>query len=105
MGLILGKLNQSYKNILLEEDIGRNLDKITIELTRLHNNYVIIHSIEAFFEDDSNFETSVYYSSYSMHRLSNYWFRCNEMNTEFSILQTDRLKDCLLFLNVSTCPS
>jgi hypothetical protein len=78
--------------MLLEEDIGTNLDKIPIELTRLHNNYVIIHSIEAFFEDDSNFETDVYYSSYSMYRLSNYRFRCNEMNTEFSILQTDRLK-------------
>jgi hypothetical protein len=102
MGLILGKLNQSYINIPLEEDIGRNLDKITIELTRMDNNYVIIHSNEAFFEDDSNFETDVYYSSYSMHRLSNSRFRCNEKNTEFSILKKVRLKDCLLFLNNQT---
>jgi hypothetical protein len=105
MGLILGKPNESHRNILLEEDIGRNspdLDKITIELTRLDNNYVIIHSNESFFEDDSNFETDVYYSSYSMHRLSNSWLRCNETNTEFSILQKDRMNDCLLFLNNQT---
>jgi uncharacterized protein YdcH (DUF465 family) len=105
MSLILGKLNESHKNILLDEDIGRNspdLDKITIELTRLDNNYVIIHSNESFFEDDSNFETDVYYSSYSMHRLSNSRYRCNETNTEFSFLQKDRLNDCLLFLNNQT---
>jgi hypothetical protein len=102
IGLILGKLNQSYKNMLLEEDIGKNLDKITIELTRLHNNYVVINSHEALFVDDSSFETDVYYSSYSMHRLSNSRFRCNETNTEFSFLQKDRINDCLLFLNNQT---
>ncbi len=104
MGLILGKLNQSYKNTLLEEDIGRNLDKITIELTRFHNiiNNVIIHLNEDFFVDDNNFETELYYSSYSVHKLSNSLFRCDETNTEFSILQKDRINDCLLFLNNQT---
>jgi hypothetical protein len=102
MGLILGKLNQSYINIPLEEDIGRNLDKITIELTRMDNNYVIINSNESIFVDDMNFETDVYYSSYSMHRLSNSQFRCEETYPRNSILQRDRINDCLLFLNNQT---
>jgi hypothetical protein len=104
-GFILAKLNESHKNILLDENIRRNspdLDKITIELKRLEYNFVYFHSNESVFVDDSNFETDVYYSSYSTHRLSNSQFKFEEAYTKYSILQRDRINDCLLFFNNQT---
>ncbi len=85
----------------MDEDIDRNypdLDKITIGLKRLEYNFVYINSNEAAFVDDRNFETDVYYSSYSVHRLSSSRFRCEETYTENLILQRSRINDCLLFL-------
>jgi hypothetical protein len=55
------------------------------------------------FLDDKNFETHVYYSSYSVNRLNKYDFRCQESGTENSVLNAnDCLNDCLLYLSNKT---
>jgi hypothetical protein len=102
IGLILGNLNESHKNLLLEKDIERNLEKITIELKRFEFNIFVFKSRECLFFDEMNFDTNVYFSSYSRKKLSKPKFRCKKMNSKNSIFQTndanDRLNDCLIHL-------
>jgi hypothetical protein len=102
IGLILGNLNESHKNLLLEKDIERNFEKITIELKRFEFNIIVFKSHECLFFDEMNFETDVYYSSYSRKKLSKPKFRYEKTNSENSIFQTndanDRLNDCLTHL-------
>ncbi len=103
LGSISVQTNESYKNFLLEKGIEKDLEKISIELMRFDLNAIIMQSTDCQFLDDNNFETNVYYSSYSVNRLNKYDFRCEETGAEHSVLNAnDCLNDCLLYLSNKT---
>jgi hypothetical protein len=102
-GLILGDLNHNQNNFLLNKDIERNLEKITIQLMRFETILIAMESHKSLFLDDSNFDTNVYYFSYSTNKLSNSEHKCHKTETENSIFDTnDCLNECLLYSNNQT---
>jgi len=103
LGLISSELNDIHNYSLLNEDIERNLDKITIELMRFETNLILMQSYESMFYDDRNFDTNVYYFSYSTNKLSNSEHECKETDIENSNFDTnDCMNECLINLNNKT---
>jgi len=96
-------LKDNQKDFLFNKDIERNLEKITIELMRIETNLIAMESHKSLFLDDRNFDTNVYYFSYSTNKLSNSEHKCQKTKTENSIFDTnDCLNECLLYLNNQT---
>jgi hypothetical protein len=68
---ILSNSNESFQEFLIEKGIGTNLEKITLIINKVEQTFLYMYSTNIFFFDTNNADVRIYYSSYSMNRLSN----------------------------------
>jgi hypothetical protein len=99
---IFNNLNVSFKEFLVQKGIKNYLEKISIEL-KTGVEFAIIQIHENKLSDDKENEHRIYYSSYSVNRISNSEHRCKKSNIKnaiFSSYDLDNLQnDCKLFLS------
>jgi hypothetical protein len=99
---IFNNLNVSFKEFLIQKGIKNYLEKISIEL-KTGIQFAIIQTQEKNLLGDKENEHRIYYSSYSVNRISNSEHRCKKSNIKnaiFSSYDLDNLQnDCKLFLS------
>jgi hypothetical protein len=99
---IFNNLNMSFKEFLIQKGIKNYLEKISIEL-KTEVKFAIIQIHENNLLDYKENEHRIYYSSYSVNRISNSEYRCKKSNMKNAIFSSYDLQnlqnDCKLFLS------
>jgi hypothetical protein len=96
-------MNESYKNLLLQNEIQRNLVKVSFELDLTYGLFVnFLHKMSSKFIFEIKSTKNLIYYSYSAQKLVKNNFKCDKtFNNGFIFSEThvtDCLNDCVIEL-------